>query len=302
MADAEDRDPAFTVVRHGFDRNQVRRHLEQLAAAAERSDDARLESVGHAAELRGELEIARREIAALSERLDTLDHGDSDDSGDSATRLLAVAKSQATEVTARAKVAAEQTWAAAEQASAALRERYRRMLADLDEQHAELNASHTGLLAAAKAEVEKMTTEAARRRAAIDKEAERDRVRIDREFSESMTTKRAALQRELDTARAASVKEVDDRLRKADEEAKLRVDAVTEQVKRLNAVREKLTGRLRETKALLDRSESLLEPVSEETDVDVDERLPMPPKAGATAGADVKRAVPPQRDRQPAKR
>jgi len=299
MADAEDRDSAetnFSVVRHGFDRNQVRRHLEQLAAASDRSDDARLEAVAHAAELRGELEIARREVAALSERLDAVDQGHQGDE-DSAGRLLAVAKSQATELTSRAKVAAEQTWSAAEQASAALRDRYRGMLAELDEQHAELNATHTGLIKAAKAEVEKMTTEAERRRAAIDKDAERDRVRIDREFSESMTAKRAALKRELEAARAASVKEVDDRLHAADEEAKRRVDAVTAQVERLDAVREQLTGRLRETKELLDRSASLLEPVPEEKDADVDERVPMPP-----AGKDVNRAVPPQRDRQPAKR
>ena len=72
---------------------------------------------------------------------------------------------------------------------------------------------------------------------------------------------------------------------------------MTAQVERLTAVREQLTGRLRETKELLDRSVSLLEPVPEEKDVDVDERLPMPP-----AGKDVKDAVPPQRDRQPAKR
>src|SRR6266511_4264958 len=100
MAVADDREPVgFTVVRHGFDRTQVRQQMVELTQAVEKAS----------AELHGELEIARREIAALTERLDT--QGDEA----SSTRILAVAKSQAAEVTARARVAAEQTWAAAEQ-------------------------------------------------------------------------------------------------------------------------------------------------------------------------------------------
>jgi colicin import membrane protein len=283
MAVADDREPVgFTVVRHGFDRTEVRQRVTELTEAAEKATAERDEAIEQVAELRGELEIARRENAALTERL----NAQSDE--ESATRILAVAKSQAAEVTARARVAAEQTWAAAEQASATLRDRYRALLASLDEQHTELSRTHKSMMASAKAEVERMTTEAERRRETIDKEAEQDRVRIDREFSESITAKRDALRAELDEAKATVEREIAARLAAADEEARHRVDSVTDQVQRLTSVRDQLGERLRDTKELLDLSSSLLEPVEGETaaeDPPTDE-------------------VPPQRapKRQPAKR
>lgn len=284
MAAVDDRDPeGFTVVRHGFDRGQVRQRLDEVNAALQRTASERDEAAAQAAELRGELEIARREIAALAERLES--QGDEE----SGARLLAVAKSQAAEVTARAKVAAEQTWATAEKASAELRDHYRTLLRSLDEQHAELNRTHKSMLASAKAQVETMTTEAARRQEAIDKAAERDRIRIDREFSESVTAKRESLRRELEKAKSDTDREVTARLTAADEEARRRVDAVTAQVKQLTSVREQLSGRLRETKELLDMSTSLMEPVEGESEAE----------EPASADKD-KRAVPPQR--QPAKR
>jgi len=284
MAAVDDRDPVgFTVVRHGFDRGEVRQRMDELSASLERVTSERDEAAAQAAELRGELEIARREIAALAERLE------SQGNEESGARLLAVAKSQAAEVTARAKAAAEQTWAAAEKASADLRDHYRSLLKSLDEQHAELNRTHRSMMESAKARVEQMTTEAERRQEAVDKAAERDRVRIDREFSESMTTKRESLRQELAKAKSDSEREVTSRLAAADEEARRRVDAVTAQVNQLKSIREQLSGRLRETKELLDLSTSLMEPVDGEAEAEE----PKPPEKG-------KRAVPPQR--QPAKR
>ncbi len=285
MAAVDDHAPedGFTVVRHGFDRGEVRQRVAELNAAVERLASERDEAAAQAAELRGELEIARREIAALAERLE------SQAGGESAARVLAVAKSQAAEVKERAKAAAEETWAAAEKASAEVRDHYRQMLRALEEQHAELNRTHTTMLASARAQAEKMTTEAERRQEAIDKSAEHDRIRIDREFSESMAAKRDALRRELEKARADTDREVTAKLAAADEEARRRVDSVTAQVRQLSSVREQLSGRLRETKELLDMSTSLMEPVDGEADAEVP----------ATTEKDG-RAVPPQR--QPAKR
>jgi chromosome segregation ATPase len=290
MAAVDDRDPVgFTVVRHGFDRGQVRQRLDELGAAVERLTSERDEATAQAAELRGELEIARREVAALAERLET------QGGEESATRLLAVAKAQAAEVTERAKVAAEQTWAAAEQASADLRDHYRALLQSLDEQHAELTRTHKSMMASAKAQAEKMTTEAERRQEAIDKAAENDRIRIDREFSETITAKRQALQREVEKARSDSERDATARLRAADEEARRRIEAVTIQVKKLTSVREQLSNRLRETKELLDLSTSLMEPVEGESEAE--EPPPAPPAAPTK---DHKRPTAAQR--QPAKR
>src|SRR6476469_6863379 len=254
MAVGDDRDPdGFTVVRHGYDRTQVRQRVAELAESAETASAERDEAREQLAELHGELEIARREVAALTERLEA----QADE--ESATRLLAVAKSQAAEVTSRARVAADQMWASA------------------------------------KAQVEQMTTEAERRREAIDKDAEQDRIRIDREFSESMSTKREALRSELEEAKAACERAVTERLAEATAEAQRRVDSVTDHVQRLTSVRDQLSERLRDTKELLDLSTSLLEPVEGEAATVPDE----PAAAGhddvSASNAATKRTVPPQR-------
>jgi len=305
MGAVDDRDPApevtFAVVRHGFDRTAVRQHVSELTAQLEQARADRMESHAQAAELQGELEIARREITAMAERLDSFGTPEGADND----RMLEVARAQAAEITTRAQAAAENTWSAAEQASAALRDRYRTLLTELDEQHKELNASHRTIMHAAQQQAEDLTTAAERRRREIDAEAERDRIRIDREFSESMTAKRNALARDLESRRKACDQEVSEKLRAADEEAKRRVDTVTDQVNRLTAVRTQLSERLRETQNLLERSAGLLEPTDLEKDHDPDERLPLPDSSTTAADAPTKRAVPPQRVNkrtQPAKR
>jgi hypothetical protein len=302
MGAVDDRDPApevtFAVVRHGFDRAAVRQHVSNLAAELEVARADRLEAQAQAAELQGELEIARREITAMAERLDSFGSPEGADND----RMLEVARAQAAEITTRAKASAEDTWSAAEQASAALRDRYRTLLTELDEQHKELNASHRAIMQSAQTQSEALTTTAERRRRELDAEAERDRIRIDREFSESMTAKRAALARDLESRRKTCDKEVTDKLRAADEEAKRRIDSVTEQVNRLTEARTQLAESLRGTRELLDRSAALLEPTDLEQEHDPDERLPMP--EAPTSEPATKRTVPPQRAKrtQPAKR
>ncbi|MGH3759198.1 hypothetical protein [Actinophytocola sp.] len=268
-------DVSFTVTRHGFDRTQVKTHVRELTDRAERADADRAEARQQVAELQGELEIARREIAALSERLDALGTPDADSSASSA-RLVDVAKSQASEITTRARAAAEDSWAAAEKASSELREKYRRMLTELDGQHAEIHATHKSIITAARGQAEELTSVAERRRRELDAAAERDRVRIDREFSESMNAKRAALERELTQRREACVAEVEKKLRDAEVEAKQRMATVSEQVKRLTKVRTELSERLRGTQELLERSVDLLKPTEQEAELTEEGQLPMP--------------------------
>jgi chromosome segregation ATPase len=290
MGTADDRDPAaadvsFAVVRHGFDRTAVRQHLADLVARVDGAEADRVEAQAQAAELQGELEIAKREIAALSERLDWMGAPE----GADGVRVLEMARSQAADVTARAKVAAEETWAAAERASAALRDRYQSVLAELEEQHRELSSTHQTIMRSAQEQAEELTTVAERRRRELDEEAERDRIRIDREFSEMMAAKREAFDRELEQRHHAADIEIAEKLRAADEEAIRRVDAVTEQVNRLSIMRDQLTEHLRQTRELIERSSTLLDPLDRDPDPD-----PEP---------DPDKPVPPQRaKRTPAKR
>ena len=268
-------DVSFTVARHGYERTQVRAHLRELTERVQRSDADAAEARQQVAELQGELEIARREVSALSERLDAFGRPDAD-TEESSARLLEVAKSQATEITTRARAAADGSWAAAEKASSELRERYRKMLAELDSQHAEIHATHKSIITTAREQAEELTTVAERRRRELDAGAERDRVRIDREFSESMTAKRTALERELTHRRDTVMSDVDAKLRAADEEAERRIATVKNQVKRLTEVRTELSERLRGTQDLLARSVDLLKPAEAEEELTEQDPFPMP--------------------------
>jgi len=278
MGTADDRDPAtadvtFAVVRHGFDRTEVRQHLSGLAARTGQAEAERTEARAQTAELQGELEIARREIAALTERLDSLGSPD----GADGARMLEMAKAQAADVTARAKAAAEDTWSVAEQASSALCERYRTLLTSLEGQHAELRDTHQSIMLSAHNQAEELTTIAQRRRRELDDEAERDRVAIDREFNELMAAKREALARELEERRAACDNEIAEKLRAADEEGQRRVDAATDQVNRLTVIRNQLSEHLRQTRELVERSASILDPADRDPKPAADEE-PVPPQ------------------------
>ncbi|OLF11046.1 hypothetical protein BLA60_13640 [Actinophytocola xinjiangensis] len=285
MGTVDDRDPAtadvtFAVVRHGFDRSAVRQHLTGLAARTDQAEADRAEARAQTAELQGELEIARREISALTERLDSLGSPD----GADAARTLEIARSQAADVTARAKAAAEDTWSAAEQASAALRERYQTLLGELESQHRELRETHQSIMHSAHTQAEELTTVAQRRRRELDDEAERDRITIDREFTELMAAKRESLERELAQRRAACDNEIAEKLRAADEEAARRVDAVTEQVNRLTGIRNQLSEHLRETRDLVERSASILDPADRDGGTDAAEEE-VPPQRGQRSPA-----------------
>ncbi|HEY0450733.1 hypothetical protein [Actinophytocola sp.] len=291
-------DVSFTVARHGFDRAEVRQQVRALTERAQRAEADRSEVASQVAELQGELEIARREIAALSSRLDEVGRPADEES---AARLVDVAKSQASDITTRARAAADGTWAAAERASTELRDKYRKMLADLDEQHTEIRQTHKSILATARAQAEELTTGAERRRRELDAAAERDRIRIDREFSERMAHQRAALDRELTERRAACVAEVDAKLQAADVEAQRRVDSVTAQVKQLTEVRTQLSERLRGTQELLERSAALLEPMTSEAELTGQDPLPMPePPATEPPAAEPPATAPPTVVMEPA--
>jgi colicin import membrane protein len=284
MADAEDSHPGgpvagFAVARHGYDRLQVNRHFQQLEARARQAGAERDQAQRKVAELAAALESARGEIASLRDRLDKVNQEAVTQIQDesSAARVREVAVSQATEITERAKLAAETTWAAAEQASAALREHSQRLLAEMETQATDIHAAHVAIMESARAKAEEMTTVAEKRRREIDAEAERDRIRIDREFSESMNAKREALRKEVEAARAKSSTEAARRIREAQEEADRRIAAATAEVDRLTALRTQLVGQLRGSHSLLERAGDALKPLDQEREMTFEDTLLFPP-------------------------
>ncbi|GLZ39876.1 hypothetical protein [Actinokineospora sp. NBRC 105648] len=284
MASQQDRDHVgFTVVRHGFDRAQVKQHIQDLETTATTALAQRDEAVAKAEELAGQLELARREIDALNARLDKIGTAAAASSAPNApersARADVVAKAQAAEITSRAQAAADTAWSAAEEASTALRERYRRLLAELDKQHTEIHAAHKTIMDEARAKVDQMTTVAEQRQREVDERAERERQRLEQQFQQDLTSKRDHLAEEIAAAHSAAEQEADRRLRAATDEADKRIATATSHVEQLTALREQLAGRLRGTSDLLDQSAKLLQPIEAEAELD---QLPLsaePPAA-----------------------
>jgi colicin import membrane protein len=257
------RSAGFSVVRHGYDRTQVDDFLRHSEDEAIRAAAERDETRSRLAEVSGELEIARREITALSARLDQLSASDAPN----AERTLQIARTQAAEITARAKAAAETAWSGAEEASTSLRDRYRRMLADLDRQHQELHTDHKKIMDGVRQKSVEMTVAADKRRQDLDEKAEAERKRVQRQFDEDMAAKRAELVREVEAERTRVAEESRGIVADATAEAERRIASATSQVERLTALREQLATRLRGTSELITRSSELLEPLEGEAEL-----------------------------------
>lgn len=269
MAQAEDAPRSrpfsgFSVVRQGYDRNQVKRHVQRLETQIQSALYARDQAQQHATELAAELEMVRRDVDALTERLNTPTRADI------ATHTLEVARAQAAEITARAQASAEHAWAAARQASDQLRDQHRSLLDKVEKQHSELCATHDQIMAAARAQAEELTVAAQLRRQEIDDAAERDRARIEREFAESMKARRMALDEEIEAIRADCTRQAEQRIRTAEDQAAQRLAAAAIEVDRLTALRDQLAEQLRTTQKVIDEIMSELQPADAEADLLID--------------------------------
>jgi hypothetical protein len=150
-----------------------------------------------------------------------------------------------------------------------------------------LHAEHENALTSTRAEVKKLTVEAAQRRELMDADAERKRRTIEREFEASMTAQRAALAKHIADQSTASKNQAERRIAEATTEAKRTLDeataeakrrldeatttaaqrtmAATRKVERLAELREQARASLREADEVLKRSEAALVPLNEES-------------------------------------
>src|SRR5690606_5122149 len=103
-----------------------------------------------------QIEVLRAENAKLKERVEELKQPPKNlaDLDERMQRVGKLAHLQAEEVTTRAQAAAEETWQATAKASIALRERYRKLLKELDDYAQQLHREHRAALGEARAEGE----------------------------------------------------------------------------------------------------------------------------------------------------
>jgi colicin import membrane protein len=279
----------FDQVWHGFDRGQVRQYLDHVEAHLRRVMSERDGSMAQSATLSRELENARGEILRLRNRVEELRKPPErlEDLDERMKRTADLANSRAEEIVNRAQVAAEKHWAESTEVSTKLRERYQKLIADLDTNAEALHAEHQAALEATQNEVRQLTVEAARRREQLDAEAERRRRNIEREFEQSMTAQKAALEKYVADHRQASKNQAERRIAEATAEAKRRLDEATseakrrldqavaeadrrtadadEQVSKLARMREQAKTRLLKAEEVLSRSEAALAPLKDES-------------------------------------
>ncbi|MFF0147701.1 DivIVA protein [Amycolatopsis sulphurea] len=224
----------YTEAWRGFDRTEVRQYLDQLEAQVRRLIGDREVAATQIATLSRELESARAEVGKLQSRVDELLKPPErlEDLDERMQRTVQLAHARAEEVTQRAQVAAEKHWASSTEASTKLRERYHRLVEELDKQAEALHSEHESALNQTRAEVQRLTVEAAQRRELLDTEAERKRRKIERDFDTKITSERAAHEKLIADQRTASKNQAERRIAEATAEATRRVEEATAEAKR----------------------------------------------------------------------
>lgn len=226
----------------GYSRGQVRTFVHGVES------DLRLITADRDAALRcadlltARLEALRRENRRLRTRLDRICRTplDLDGVSESLRHLVDLAHEEAAEITARARAAAERSWAEQRRADADHHRRRDALLSRLEDDRRAAEVEHRELITRARGEVAALAREAADRRRELDLRAERLRERVRADFELAMSARRAeALQAVADqdaTARRHAARIVQD--------AEQRVAVLGEQ-------RDRITAELRAAARLL---------------------------------------------------
>lgn len=249
----------FDISLRGFNRDQVKQHLEDLAedmrvTAADR--DAALSQVDYLSRC---LERARSEAEALRKQVDRMCRGpvNANELADRLKRMLELANAEAAETTARARASAEHTATSAREAANSLKLRYQRLLIDLDERRREMEAEHKSLMELANAEVATLAKQAEEQRKRLDNEAEWRRRGIEKDFEISMRDRRNKLDNEVANERAASKAEA----------TRLVAEATAEAKRLVNEAKAEAEGRLTAANARVDELREFREKISSQLSV-----------------------------------
>ncbi|MFD2419144.1 cell division protein DivIVA [Amycolatopsis pigmentata] len=293
---------------HGFDRGQVLQYLDHVETNLRRIMADRDGTAARAAKLARELESANAEILRLRTRVEELKRPPErlEDLDERMMRTVELANARAEEVTERARVAAEEHWTATTELSAKLRERYRKLLNELESHAGALRTEQDNALKATKAEVLKLTTEAARRRTQLDIEAERKRRTMEHEFEQTLAAEKAALEKHIADQKTASKSQAERRIAEATAEAtrlldeartkarKMLADATAAAERRendanrrvevLNSLSGQAYARLRKADEVLARNQAALDPLPAESAVELSSSPQIPSTAQPAAG------------------
>jgi cell division septum initiation protein DivIVA len=183
----------------GYDIRQVREYVLGIEAELRLLISDRDAAAANAEDLARQLEEQRTENDRLREKIDRIARTPIEPDGlsERLLRMVELAEDEATEITERARAAAERSWAEADKAGHRLRERHERMVAELDERRRELAAEHDKLMARTRAEIDIMTKQAAQNRRRQEEQAARRREQIENDFAQVMAARRTKALQEI---------------------------------------------------------------------------------------------------------
>ncbi|AIJ23960.1 hypothetical protein [Amycolatopsis methanolica] len=275
----------FDIRWRGYDRPQVQHWVQQAETELAMLAADRDAAISERDDLAAELESTRAALRRLQDRFDQVCRTPISDEGLSyrMRRMVELAQDEAAEITARARAAADTSWAAAQEAAQQLRRRHIDLIGELDRRRQALEREHQDLLDRTRADVEAMTTRAHAERAALDEQAARRRAEIERDFQRDLQARRAAAKQEVDALRSAARAEAETMVREAEEV-----------VRKLHRARDEALAQLRTARELLAKALPLLHDDPPEPDpvaVEVPAQLaPLPARAPAPARDDLEGA------------
>lgn len=211
----------FTIVKRGYNRFEVDRHLEEVDADFKLLRFERDAALSQSGDLARQLEVTRTEIDELRGQVERLSLPPTTLEGlsERLQRMLRLAQDEASETKARAEAEAVHIRAKAEADASAMRTRYDQLLADLDARRQEMEAEHRKIMDSARAEADSIINKAKQERLRLDLEAEERRTKVEEDFEIAMAARRTESMRVLAEQEAASKSESERRVREATEES-----------------------------------------------------------------------------------
>ncbi|WP_367138107.1 cellulose-binding protein [Saccharothrix sp. HUAS TT1] len=275
----------FDVVWRGYDRRQVRRHVEAAEAELKVLAADRDAAEARADDLARQLETARAEIRALREHVDRISRTPISPAAltERLRRMAELAHEEAAEVVTRARAVAEGHWSTAERAAARVRDRSERLVAELDAQRRRAEAEHRALMEEAAERIRLATGEAERRRRELDDlaAAAREEVRVD--FELAMSARRAEAAATVAEQRAAAQARAEQLVRDAEDHARRILAEAGQRVDELRARRDHIAAGLRDARRLLAEATPLLHAPLDEIPTQRTEAVPTDPVRHAKA-------------------
>jgi DivIVA domain-containing protein len=278
----EDRDllplgSAFDVVRRGYDREQVDEHLDRLDADLRILAADRDAAVARAAELAKQVENQRAQIVNHQRELGRLASAPTSMEGMSERlqRMLRLAQEEAADIRAQAEAEASERMSRAEADGGALRDRYQRLIAELDNRRADMETEHRTVMEQARTSAAKIVADAKSEAEKIEAKSAALHRQVEEDFDIAMSARRADAMRVLAEREATSKAEAGRRVAEATAEANRRLQEAIEasarqvaeaqaEVDRLRTLRAKISAQLRQVRLVLAEATDAIEPLTDE--------------------------------------